>query len=105
MFFTIIPLWYYMALLPGLFLFPSEVSNSPGPQMPIDPQNLPEMTYALTHSYCKGELAQCRSSLTVASLYPAVSGERQLYITLIYGCIQYISKAFDYLIRSQTFHL
>lgn len=38
-------------------------------------------------------------------LYPAVSGERQLYITLIYGYIKYILKAFDYLVRSQTFHL
>lgn len=37
--------------------------------------------------------------------YPALSGEWQLYITLIYGYIKDILKAFDYLVRSQTFHL
>lgn len=43
MFFSIIPSRYYMALLPGIFVFPSDVPSS-RPLIPTSPQNLPQMT-------------------------------------------------------------
>lgn len=48
MFFTITPAWYHMALLPGIFISPSEVSSFPGP----------EMTLHSPYSSYKGQLSQ-----------------------------------------------
>ena len=80
MFFTVIPLWYYMALLPGIFIFPSEVSSSPGPQITIDPQNSPEVTMhsptvITKESFHSDTVLQLTYSGLSDHLYPAVSGE------------------------------